>query len=129
MGLDMYAFAVPSDKAVDDFHIQPESRSEEFFYWRKNNAMHGWMEQLYKNKKLAAKQEPEVFNCEYLRLTTEDLLQLKQDIEADRLTPTAGFFFGALQYDNEDRLNDLRFINQAMLQIAEGDCVYYFSWW
>ena len=129
MGLDMYAYAVSKENTVDEFTINKRDEANEFFYWRKNNALHGWMQQCYIQKKLAAAQTPEDFNCEYLQLTADDLLRLDEDIKAGSLTPTAGFFFGALVYDAHDKAGDLRFVDEALHFIEEGFCVYYFSWW
>ena len=129
MGLDQYAFSVNKENAVDEFTISEPNDAHQFFYWRKNNALHAWMQQCYTQKKLAKQQTPEEFNCEYLQLTKEDLLKLREDIKANSLTPTAGFFFGALVYDAEDKATDLKFIDEALYFIEDGFCVYYYSWW
>jgi hypothetical protein len=129
MGLDMYAFSVRKENAVDEFTINQPEEAAEFFYWRKNNALHAWMQQCYTQKKLAKAQTPKEFNCEYLQLTKEDLINLRYDIKANSLTPTAGFFFGALVYDVDDKAGDLRFVDEALHFVEEGFCVYYSSWW
>lgn len=86
MGLDMYAYSVPAEDVIDDFSFQKDSVNE-FFYWRKHNALHGWMEDLYKAKGGSK----ESFNCVPVRLSVENLLELKECIQNCSLTPRAGF--------------------------------------
>lgn len=118
MGLDMNAYAVPAGTTYD-----PET-AEEIQYWRKNNALHGWMERLYRTNG-----GTEMFNCVPLHLTAENLKQLRKDIKADKLTPTEGFFFGAQTYTEEDKKGDLHFIKSALEHIGLGKDIYYNSWW
>lgn len=54
MGLDMYAFTVPQEWAGDrevDYQPDADRKTTELFYWRKFNALHGWMEDLYRLKR------------------------------------------------------------------------------
>lgn len=126
MGLDMYAFAVPLADAKGDFEISDEAPKEEFMYWRKHNALHSWMENLYQAKGGTA----ESFNCIPLRLTEEDLLELIEDAKAHKLQSATGFFWGS-QYDyNEEIANeDIEFAHKALAKIDQGFAVYYDSWW
>ena len=51
MGLDMYAFSVDVEVArggVTDVALG--DNAEQISYWRKFNALHGWMEDLYRSK-------------------------------------------------------------------------------
>ena len=48
--------------------------TEEVGYWRKFYGLHDWMEQLYLKKNGTAE-----FNCIFLNVTSDDLLQLRQD--------------------------------------------------
>jgi hypothetical protein len=131
MGLDMYAFSVSAQDAGDnevDFKREDDSgntlyHSEELFYWRKFNALHGWMEQLYRAKGGTA----ESFNCNTVRLTSEDLDKLGRD--ANNLQPVAGFFFGAQTVYPEDIESIAEFVAKARQAIADGNAVYYDSWW
>jgi hypothetical protein len=47
MGLDMYAYRVAAEDAIDDFTIAHDdndmNHAEEIFYWRKHHDLHGWM--------------------------------------------------------------------------------------
>jgi hypothetical protein len=124
MGLDMFAYAVPEDKVVDDFSHCAE-KPEELHYWRKHHDLHGWMERLYRNKGGTAEQ----FNCVAVRLTLEDLAILDRDLMYNRLPETTGFFFGHFPPNEESLRVDLEFLQKARDAIAAGKAVYYDSWW
>ena len=128
MGLDMFAWRVSKKDANGDFEIAKDSdgyKSEELFYWRKHHDLHGWMENLYRVKGGTK----ESFNCVPVRLTLEDLRQLENDILFKKLPETTGFFFGDNPPDEESNSRDLEFIRKAREVIADGDEVYYDSWW
>ena len=118
MGLDAYAHAVEQGKEVD--LEQPE-----FHYWRKNNALHGWMAELYDEKG----GDDVEFNCTPMLLDSENLRRLREDILADKLKPTEGFFFGAQTYTEEEKADDLEFVREAMELIAAGFDIYYYAWY
>ncbi len=73
MGLDMYAFTTnevldtPVDFKVDGY--------VDVHYWRKHPNLHGWMENLYREKG----GKDETFNCVNLQLTADDLDRLEAD--------------------------------------------------
>lgn len=126
MGLDMYAFTVPAEWAGDtvtDYTPDADRKSEELYYWRKFNALHGWMEQLYRSKGGAKAS----FNCTTVRLTSEDLDTLERG--ANELQPVEGFFFGAQTIYPEDRESIADFIAKARQALADGKAVFYDSWW
>lgn len=125
MGLDMYAFTIPSDLAAREVDMQLSKLRgvAELHYWRKHPNLHGWMEHLYRVKGGAAG----CFNCATVRLTLDDLVLLEEDIRAGRLPETSGFFFG--ESDGSERDDDLAFVKAARDAIAEGKAVYYDSWW
>jgi hypothetical protein len=133
MGLDMYAWRVKAEDVVNDFEVKPVdendpyqgSKVEEIYYWRKHHDLHGWMENLYREKGGTA----ESFNCVKVRLTSEDLNKLQTDLLNSALPETTGFFFGNNPPDLESLGEDLKFIQAARDVIAEGDAVYYDSWW
>jgi len=111
-----------------DFEIpESEERNDEDWYWRKNNYLHGWMNELYRMKG-----GKESFNLVNLKLNKEDLLSLQNDIKNKNLAETAGFFFGG-EYDYYgeygDAKNDLKFVREAMEAIEDGMDVFYRSWW
>ena len=120
MGLDMYAYTVPAGELVNEV----EDKSE-LAYWRKFNALHGWMEDLYREKGGTA----ESFNCIPLKLEPEDLTELELVLEEGKLEPRTGFFFGAQEVHPDDVADALTFIDAAREAIANGRDVYYDSWW
>jgi hypothetical protein len=128
----MYAFTVAADAAGDNvvdldinYGTDNEIEKTKLFYWRKFNALHGWMENLYRNK--GGKAKP--FNCVPVRLHPHDLDALQFDLLDSALPKTIGFFFGNNPPDADSLAEDLKFIQKARDVIAEGDAVYYDSWW
>lgn len=128
MGLDMYAFTVPAEWAGDteiDYTPDADRKSEELYYWRKFNALHGWMEDLYREKGGTGKD----FNCNTVRLNEVDLRRLEQDVFNNELKPRNGFFFGSQEIYPEDLESVTDFIAKARQALADGKAVFYDSWW
>jgi hypothetical protein len=133
MGLDMYAFTVAASVAGDtqvdlrmnDDHGNALFESTVMFYWRKFNALHGWMERLYRSKGGTK----ESFNCVTVRLTSNDLDMLEYDVAKGNFKPVNGFFFGAQEIYPEDLESIDNFVTKARAAIAEGNAVFYDSWW
>lgn len=126
MGLDMYAFKVKKEFAVDDFSYEGDQQEDgNLAYWRKFNALHGWMEDLYRSKSGPS----EEFNCAPLRLSAEDLKNLERDLNENNLRPREGFFFGAQDIYPEDIESTRKFISDARAAMLDGFDVYYSSWW
>lgn len=124
MGLDMYAYSVPPEAVIGDFDFLNDEK-EEFFYWRKHNALHGYMEDLYKTKGGS-----EEFNCVPVRLTLEDLYQLKEQVSNKTLKSRQGFFWGTeYEYGDLMKERDLEFLEKAIAITQSGGVVYYNSWW
>ena len=119
MGLDMYAYQTKQPIPPVDFK-EPEDATQ-IFCWRKHPNLHGWMANLYYDK---GGERPD-FNCDQVRLDTQDIDALEKDL--DLLPETCGFFFG--ESTPEDKLDDLRFIQTAREAIRDGYTVYYTSWW
>ena len=126
MGLDMYAYRVKKEHAISDFEYESDQDpAEDLAYWRKFNALHGWMEDLYRFKG----GDKESFNCVGVRLTLEDLNMLEEDLRDNQLEPRSGFFFGEQTIYPEDIEATEKFIVDAKQAIADGFEVYYDSWW
>lgn len=126
MGLDMYAFTIPAADAGDNVvDLKRPENAEEIFYWRKFNALHGWMEDLYRLKGGTS----ESFNCNTVRLDLKDLDRLEMDVGKKKLVPRNGFFFGSQEIYPEDIESVADFVAKARQAIADGDAVYYDSWW
>jgi hypothetical protein len=125
MGLDMYAYSMSEDAVIDDFSYDRDYATTEIRYWRKHNALHNWMEKLFRSKG-----GTNTFNCIPLRLSKEDMELLILDIKTSKVTPVTGFFFGSQDYyDDDAKSNDIRFAHQVMAEIDDGKAVYYDSWW
>jgi hypothetical protein len=126
MGLDMYAFIVDADK-VDDkaTDVALGDGATEICYWRKFNALHGWMENLYRQKRGSK----ESFNCTTVRLDLKDLDRLEMDTGNNKLIPVNGFFFGVQEIYPEDLESVATFVKVARQAIADGKAVFYDSWW
>lgn len=132
MGLDMYCYKV-SKEVADEAGMTPDSLislngntvADQFAYWRKFNALHGWMEKLY-----VRKGGVDEFNCRPVRLDLADIEKLEEDAKAGRLEATAGFFFGPQDPLNEDDRDEvLEFCAKARAALADGFALYYDSWW
>jgi hypothetical protein len=95
---------------------------QEIAYWRKHPDLHGWMENLYREKGGMEKS----FNGDPVVLTLKDLDRLEEDILRKNLPKTSGFFFGE---SGEISLKDLEFVLEARKAIQEGDTVFYDSSW
>ena len=137
MGLDMYAqrMKFTPTKEVDftdelygkdkDGEIDYGNsivKMEEVAYWRKHPDLHGWMENLYREKGGREKS----FNGDPVVLTLADLDRLEDDILEVNLPKTTGFFFGE---SGGMSLKDLEFVLDARKAIQEGDTVFYDSSW
>ena len=117
-------FGPENEQEVDE-SSKGQFDHEEFFYWRKHPNLHGWMEELYREKG----GESDTFNCTPVVLTTEDLDNLEAAIKGGELPNTNGFFFGESEGDEEEINEDLRFVTEARNSISEGYTVWYDSWW
>jgi hypothetical protein len=124
MGLDMYAL-VRNEEIEEDADFDPMDEDQEVHYWRKHPNLHGWMEELYRQKNGKEK----VFNCVSVKITLEDLDALEASIKDDDLPHTEGFFFGKSNRIDERIEDDMDFIVKARNYINEGCSVYYTSWW
>ena len=149
MGLDQYAYAVLPHKDNTDFgwawddEVKPPQEGLEpvndLAYWRKHPDLQGWMENLYLRKCEEQGVEPKMaadgswfagsvnFNCQPLRLTHQDLLDLREAVTNKDLPTTEGFFFGTSEdYHDEQTLT---FITKALEALSQDMEIYYDSWW
>lgn len=137
MGLDMYAYAGLEGQAAayqaqegtwdtdaQEWKTQgPVSTPVELAYWRKHPNLHGWMEQLYRQRGGTG-----TFNGDELELTWADLDELEQAVTHGQLPPTGGFFFGE-NSDEHYQAQDLEFIKNARAELFMGLKVFYNSSW
>lgn len=137
MGLDMYAYvgregqasAYQSQEGDWDPDTQewvskgPVSKPVELAYWRKHPSLHGWMEQLYRQRG-----GTDTFNGIELELTWNDVDDLERAVRHGKLPFTEGFFFGK-PADNVYYEEDLKFCLDAKAEIFLGFKVFYNSSW
>lgn len=125
MGLDQYAHKVKRKYAPT---TKTETvRTTEICYWRKHNALQGWMEELWCKK---TGKTAEDLNCADLPLTSEDLDNLEEAITKNKLPVTVGFFYGSDSSQDESRKEyDLNFVATARAAIEEGYEITYSCWW
>jgi len=140
MGLDQYAFAVMPHKDKTDFDYGwnddniPADRevSKKIAQWRKHSDLQGYMEALYHRKRSEQGLEDisddwQAFNCKDLRLTFQDILDLREAVTTKSLPHTEGFFFGAT--DEHHYAETATFIDDALKAISQDMEIYYSSWW
>jgi len=123
MGLDQYAYKVKRD-------YNHEAKTEtitkvEIAYWRKHNALEGYMSALFKSNGGNGE-----FNCRTLPLDNDDLDELEETINNKELPETEGFFFGNdTSKDEECNAQDKLFIEDARKALKDGWEIEYTSWW
>ena len=116
MGLDQYANRRNS-----------KGEDTEINYWRKHNALQGWMEQLWAIKTGKSGND---LNCNEVELTMPDLEQLKNSINNQTLPETQGFFFGHdSRFDEHKKEITLSFVDTAETKIADGQKIFYSCSW
>ena len=120
MGLDMYAFK-KTEQVVDTNFERPEDSTEISSWWKHPN-LHGWMEELYREKNGGQA----VCDCATVRLDLADLDALQEAVEEGNLPVASGFF--PCDRPPEDRDLDLALITKAREAITDGFVVFY-SWW
>jgi hypothetical protein len=131
MGLDQYAFAVMPHKDNTDFYCAVEPL-EKIAQWRKHSDLQGYMENLFHKKRAEQGLEDisedwQVFNCQPLRLTFQDLQDLRKAVTNESLPHTEGFFFGAT--DEHHYAETLEFLDEADRAMHQDMEIYYDSWW
>ena len=118
MGLDMWLY---------------EKQVHEVAYWRKANAIHGWI----------INHVNAVDDCTPISLTKQDLIDLREvcidvlkvhtnDYAEEMLPPTAGFFFGANEIDEwywEDIKDTIEKLNVALEQSIDDAMFEYQASW
>lgn len=124
MGLDMYAFAVEKTDLNEQFGISEAAERTELAYWRKFNALHGWMENLAREEGFDGE-----FNCVPVQLSPMIIDRLEADLLGNNLKPVSGFFFGEQTIYPEDIEATKQFIADAREAFDDGKDVYYDSWW
>lgn len=139
MGLDMYAYVgrqgqreefyeqedLHYNSATGEWEVPPGGihKPVELAYWRKHPSLHGWMEQLYRQRG-----GEDTFNGIELELSWNDIDDLERAVRHGKLPFTEGFFFGK-PADNVYYEEDLKFCADAKAEIFLGFKVFYNSSW
>lgn len=106
-------------------YIPEEHSKEEVGYYRKFNALHGWLENEYRNNGGTEK-----FNCVRINITLDILKKLKKVVKNKELIPTEGFFFGDQNPVTKEQYKNLKkFIKYCKQEIKDGWYITYTSWW
>jgi hypothetical protein len=114
MGLDQTAYTKDKDGEL-----------QEIQYWRKHNALDGWMEALWRTKGNNGE-----WNCSELELNAHDIEQLEAVVVNDSLPETHGFFYGNdSRFDEYKKKETLEFIETANRQLKAGKKVFYQCWY
>ena len=108
-----------------DAYIKNKKGEKEYIhYWRKHNALDGWMEALWRTKGNDGS-----WNCSELELTKADLDKLEDVVKRDALPETHGFFYGGDSRQSAyQKKETLKFILEAKYLLDEGEKVFYSAW-
>ena len=133
MGLDLFAYSRAKDK----------QEKTDLQYWRKHNALHGLIEDMWNDKGQIIPQwmldenpgdytedRVTMFNGIEMELTPADIDYIEVAVMANELPETEGFFFGGdSRFDEHNKAGDLEFIEKAREAFARGEEVFYTSSW
>lgn len=126
MGLDQYAYISQQSLSADS---DQEVEHEETFYWRKHAKLQKYMEDLWE----ADHPDGPEFNCVYLELSEENLLDLQRKLKGNEMPESEGGFFFGHQFQDESadeyREQDLEFCERGLDAISRGLHVTYSCWW
>jgi hypothetical protein len=129
MGLDMYINSF--DKLELDSKgnriIKDGEGERQIAYYRKVNWLHNWMQQQY--AKETGITDASEFNCVYLVMTKERLMQLQEDIVQGNISSVSGFFFGQPEIYPEQKQRVFEDIGKCLFELSNGKIVSYSSWW
>ena len=129
----MYAYSRAKEK----------QEATELQYWRKHNALHGLLEDMWNDKGQPIPQwlldefpddfdDTRVvsFNGIEMELTPADIDYIEASVINHELPETEGFFFGQdSRFDLDDYEADKEFIKKARQAFARGEQVFYTSSW
>jgi hypothetical protein len=115
MGLDAYV-------NIKFAGVDGEEETDELWYGRKENEIHGWMQR-------RSGVAPNNFNCVPFDLTAEILDDFEDAIKKGMLIPTSGFFFGSGNDVESVSIAANELLESARHALSEGDQPYYSSWW
>lgn len=125
MGLSMYACAVKKyETHPEDNHavvFEDEDAVKEW-NWRKEFPLHGFFFNIYEGD--------DEFNCVDILVKAENLLHLKEICLHRRLESTEELLFDIdTPVTDTQYLDYLIFVEEALLQIEQGNYIIYSCWW
>ena len=126
MDLDQFAKAVRGEMTIMGLgYGSYEEYASEYYisYWRNHPTLHGWMETRWDRQGNEGQ-----FNGVEIELGLEELNLLEEDIKEGRLPQPSGFFFGE-NANEQYKEQDLEFVQDARIAIAEGYTIIYDSSW
>lgn len=112
MGLDMYFYCSDAGNSL----------REEIAYFRKHSDLHGWLEDLWKEK---GNEGP--CNCEELPLTEEDLRRMRDFAELPVHPKRTGFFWGESRDEQWEATRKL--VKELLSAVKDGKQVIYRAWY
>ena len=115
MGLDCYV-------NVDIQGVEGTDQTQEIWYGRKENEIHGWMQ---RKSGIPA----EDFNCIAFHLTEEIIDEFETALLSNELVPTSGFFFGSPGTAEQVKEAATALITAVRIALADAEKPYYTSWW
>ena len=123
MGLDQYFYKTAQDYDQEvEMNDLDMDRAEELYYFRKHNALQGFMNNLYTSKGGVDKD----FNCCPVNLNMNDLNSLEESVLSKTLPVTKGFFFGSdTAQDDFYQEETMSALNRAKLALSRGYKVFY----
>ena len=126
MGLNQFAKAVRGEMTIigeDDDSYEKYESEYSISDWLKHPNLQGWMQNLWESRGNEGQ-----FNNLEVKLSLADLDLLEADIIHADLPRTSGFFFGE-NSDERHKEQDLEFVRDARVAIADGYTVLYYSSW
>ena len=126
MGLNQFAKAVRGEMTIigeDDDSYEKYESEYSISDWLKHPNLQGWMQNLWESRGNEGQ-----FNNLEVELGLAELHWLEADIKDGDLPRTTGFFFGE-NSDERHKEQDLEFVRDARVAIADGYTVLYYSSW
>lgn len=121
MGLDMYLTGkkfywtnwqdASANKTEDGFEVR--DMSLQLGYWRKHPNLHGFIVNTFAGGK---------DECQEIPLSFDDLQTIIDAVKSQSLPATEGFFFGKSEDSEEQRLEDVKILEDAKAWLKDGDC-------
>jgi hypothetical protein len=119
MGLDSFLKYIDLKDVIDDITFNEDAEAVEFKYWRKHHPLHNWMKMLFIKK--GGDYSVSQFNCEFVRVTIEDLEFLKNDMD----------WIDEMGDEYDHGYSDHEFVDDSIsfLKRNPNKAFYFYSWY